>query len=78
MSGSWTVINRLCPICEESSGVRVRTDDYGRWKTGVLIQDAFPYLSVAQREKVKTGYCTTCWDDMWGDDNDDDDEGGVW
>jgi hypothetical protein len=47
--------------------VAVEEADFYRWQgsydtPGVLIQEAFPYLSNTQREMLMTGYCGPCWD----------------
>ena len=35
---------------------------------GVLLQDAFPNLSPAEREFIKTGITPEEWDDFFGED----------
>lgn len=46
---------------------------------GLLLQDAFPNLSAADREFIKTGVTNDEWQQLFGDggegDDDDDDEG---
>lgn len=39
-----------------------------REEGGLLIQDAFPELSVDQREQLISGYCGECWDTLWSDE----------
>lgn len=61
------VIN-TCPMCGEKHEVWVNQLDYSRWeRNGVLIQDAFPYLTADEREIIKTGICGRCWDELFGD-----------
>lgn len=64
---SITLVNCECPHCEHSYTVVVSTDDYARWKQRkLLVQDAFPYLTAAEREQLITGICPPCWEDLWG------------
>lgn len=39
----------------------ITNQQYGRWQSGVLIQDAFPNLTPAQREFIKTGIVDWPW-----------------
>ena len=64
------VITR-CPFCGHSNEVEVNEIDYLDWSDGMLIQDAFPYLSANEREELKTGICGDCWDKMFGQEEDD-------
>ena len=63
------VLETTCPFCGESHSIIVDTYDYFDWIDGELVQNAFPYLSVDEREMVKTGICPTCWDDMFKDED---------
>jgi hypothetical protein len=40
------------------------------WKSGRLIQYAFPRMSSNDRELLITGICTECWDGELGDECD--------
>jgi hypothetical protein len=44
--------------------------DYLDWQNGVLAQVAFPYLSANEREALISGICPTCWEKMFGGDDD--------
>lgn len=36
------------------------------WKNGEgLIQNLMPYLTSDEREKLMTGYCEECWQDLF-------------
>jgi hypothetical protein len=58
-----------CPECRQVSEVMVDPEDYAEWKQGVLIQNAFPYLSNEERERLITGICGKCWDKMFGEED---------
>lgn len=41
------------------------------WNRGELIQNAFPMLTPAEREFIKTGYTPEDWDKMFGYEDED-------
>lgn len=54
-----------CPMCgRRTRSIVVRQDDWDRYAAGALIQDAFPSLTAMQRETIKTGYDSVCWDKL--------------
>ena len=50
-------------------GKEVESADYKNWQEGALIQDALPYLTTDQRELLISATCGTCWDDMFGEED---------
>lgn len=48
--------------------------DIQKWIDGELIQVAMPYLTADQREILLTGLDQTAWDDMFGEDEDEDND----
>lgn len=60
-----TIITR-CPFCGHANEVEVNEMDYLDWSDGELAQVAFPYLSADEREMLISGICPTCWDGMFG------------
>jgi len=56
-----------CPFCGKGHEVEVNDMDYLDWKDGASAQDAFPYLSASERELLITGICPTCWNNTFGD-----------
>lgn len=61
-----------CPFCGRGNEVEVNEADCWDWDDGMLVQDAFPYLSASEREMLITGCCPTCWNKMFGDDGEPD------
>jgi len=59
-----------CPHCKKSSILHVPQQSIFDWKKGMYIQDAFPTLDSDDRELLKTGFHTTCWNEAFGDDED--------
>lgn len=60
-----------CPFCGRGNEVEVNEADYWDWDDGMMAQDAFPYLSAAEREMLISGVCPTCWDKMFGIEEED-------
>jgi hypothetical protein len=58
-----------CNLCRTVAVVKVHKDDYIDWHEGRHAQDAFPYLSAADRELLISSTCGTCWDEIMGDDD---------
>lgn len=54
-------IRTTCPFCNKVQSITVNTQDYRRWKGGLLIQEAFPNLSADDREALMTGICPACF-----------------
>ena len=56
-----------CPECGVDSEFMVDYNSYRQWSNrGTLIQQAFPDMSIHDRETLKTGYHQKCWDDAFG------------
>lgn len=66
-------IDTECPMCGSTKVITVPFDHYNRWAHGALIQNAFPYLDDADRERIKTGICNDCWNKMFDGEEEDDD-----
>jgi len=69
-------INGRCPrrsteVCQKSDGrwaLVVEEDAFKRWQAGAFVQDAFPNMPADDREKLVTGTCGPCWDDMFSEE----------
>lgn len=57
----WTVYTPACGICEQRAVIMMTDEQYTRYNSGTLIQDALPELSVDVREMLITGTCPECW-----------------
>jgi len=66
------IIVTTCPFCGKANFIEVNEADYLDWSDGKLAQDAFPYLSADEREMLISGICPTCWDSMFGSDEEPD------
>ena len=61
-----TIIHAQCAACNELHVLEVPTDDLMRWRSGELIQDALPMLSLDARELLLSGLCGKCFDKIFG------------
>ena len=58
------VITR-CPMCKKIASVNIKTEQLERIEAGEHIQNVCPELSDDDRERLITGICPRCWDDMF-------------
>ena len=65
------LITRQCRVCKRTVDIPVLGPDYEKWEQGALIQDAMPYLSAGEREILISGTCDPCFDQMFGEGEDD-------
>ena len=68
-------VYRLCPMCGRQHYMKL-TDEQARklfeYEQGdSLIQDVFPELGRAEREFLKTGYCSGCQEQIFGQGSED-------
>ena len=61
----WTV---TCPFCGESEILTLPLEGFLDWRNGTPVQEAFPDLSVDDRERLISGICPDCWDEMFKDE----------
>ena len=61
-------ISMTCRQCVKEYVMRVSQTDLENRNKGMLVQDAFPYLSADMREMFITGICGKCYDAMFRDD----------
>jgi hypothetical protein len=70
-----SVPTRRCPICKKGGVVVVDHQLYRegneRYRNGELIQDAFHFLDKSIREQLMSGTHPDCWNDMFGNMDDD-------
>ena len=56
-----------CPMCGALYDMYVEEEKYDRWKNREdLIQNIFDELNACEREFLKTGYCLTCQELLFG------------
>ena len=64
-----------CRQCGVVYNILANRDDIQDWLSGSgYIQDILGYLSAAERELLISGTCDNCWKNMFGSDEEDEDE----
>lgn len=72
--GLYRATSKPCPMCNQTMSVEITGDKVFHYHQGALLQDVLPDLTLDERERFISGYCATCWVEMFGDDDEDDDE----
>jgi len=62
------MITSTCRMCRKEAKIKVAVEDFEEWKEGKLIQEAFPYLAVSEREQLISNICGPCFDKMFEDE----------
>lgn len=53
-----------CPMCSSQEEIAVGGEDLFWYNQGKLMQEAFPYLTANQRERLMSGMCGKCYDNL--------------
>lgn len=59
------VTTRPCVVCGEIHQFSLDYDKFQAWQNGMKIQDAFPEMSVADREILISGTCDECFNTLF-------------
>ena len=58
-----------CPKCNDKGSLVLNYERFLKWQSGgMLIQEAFPDLNAAERERLITGWCDSCWTNIFGEE----------
>lgn len=68
------IICLVCRHCGTTQDLQVNGQDYLDWINGTLIQKAMPYLSAEDREWLISHTCPKCWDEIFKEEPEPDDE----
>ncbi len=69
-----TINTKPCPRCGRVDQLTVTKAGVARYLAGTLIQNAFPELTLDQREQMMTGFCPNCWTIIFGGMDEDEDK----
>lgn len=58
-------IECTCKMCGKEVDIIADQRGYNKWKKGMLIQDAMPYLTPDEREILVSGICGECFDNLF-------------
>lgn len=59
-----------CPKCGKLSKLTVTKEAMRNWQGGMFIQNAFPTKTPDERELLMSGFCSKCWNDIFGPEED--------
>lgn len=64
--------SKECPGCGDAADLEVSSEGLALWNggRGAHIQVAFPELPAGDRERLMTGYCPRCWDELFPEEDD--------
>lgn len=68
----------VCPFCGAEHAVEVNLAQFEAWENGELIQNAMPTLSATEREQLISHLCPKCQAEVFGSDDEDEDEEPDW
>ena len=74
LNGSYVVTSHPCPTCNETQNVAITSDKLFAYHQGALAQVVLSDFDADIRERFITGTCPTCWDSMFGSDEDEYDD----
>ncbi len=57
---AWVALPVDCSMCGNTTSVAVSRSSLKLWQSGTLIQEAMPYLTVAERETLISSLCPLC------------------
>ena len=63
------VTTPACVLCGTPSVLTLGLSDIDKYRKGALIQDAFPYLSVDERETMISGTHAECWNKLYPEED---------
>ena len=61
-----------CKICKKIIYIEATEKQWSEWhsKNRRLIQEIFPELTAGERELIRIGFCETCFDSLFGQEED--------
>jgi hypothetical protein len=71
MSDTITVKTKTCNVCDEYELWVLDRVAVERWQAGEYIQNAFPEMSMEDREMLISGTHPACWDKLFPKEEDD-------
>ena len=63
-----------CPFCGAFYWIFSEQKNWDAYEAGALVQDAFPDLTATERESIISGICATCQDEVFGEDEDEEED----
>ena len=74
MSDTIIVKTKPCTVCDQYEVWSLNRQAVESWRAGENIQNAFPDMSVGDREVLISGTHPACWDQLFPPEEESDDE----
>ena len=70
------LITRISPFSNKKNTMDIDIDEYQlkQWRNGGLIQDVMPHLTADEREFIMTGLTPEAWNEIFGEEDNNDNE----
>lgn len=65
------VVTPACLGCDDTAVFVMTVEQHTRYRAGEHVQHIFPHWSPEDRERLISGTCPSCWEDMWAEEDDD-------
>jgi hypothetical protein len=61
MDDEVTFVTKPCPVCAQTSRIKLSFADLERWFEGEHVQNVWPYMDADRRELLISGTHPPCW-----------------
>lgn len=66
------VVTPACLGCGDTAVFVMTVEQHVRYRAGEHVQRIFPHWSPEDRERLISGTCPSCWEEMWAEEEEDD------
>ena len=66
------VVTPACLGCGDTAVFVMTVEQQARYRAGEHVQRIFPTWSPEDRERLISGTCPDCWEEMWAEEEDED------
>lgn len=68
------VRSKACDGCGGWCHFTMSAEQFSQWKSGVFVQYIFPTWSDEDRERLISGTCPDCWEEMFPEEEEDEED----
>ena len=66
------VVTPACLGCDDTTVFVMTEEEHARYRAGEHVQRIFPHWSPEDRERLISGTCPICWEEMWAEEEEND------
>lgn len=74
VEGTYKVDSLPCPNCQDTLTIELDGANVFLYHRGASSEEVLEHLSLDDRERFISGYCGPCWDEVWGEDEEEEEE----